>query len=134
MTEVGRRWTSRIIATFVLWLLVVAGATYFGNHPRPLLLALGIAAFATVMWLYLDASAEHEVPQWDRGVDDPVREPGEDPRLALLARIIAQHLDSREVGDTLRAHLKLEEVVVHPADRDLDEDCRWQWREQLVRL
>jgi len=105
MTEVRRRWASRIVITAVLWLVVVTVATYFGNRPQPLLLALGMAALATVLWLYLDASADHEVPVWERTGDDPVREPGEDPRLALLQRVIAQHLDAREVGGTLRDHL-----------------------------
>ena len=105
MSEVRRRWVSRIAITAVLWLVVVTVATYFGNRPQPLLLALGMAAFATVAWLYLDASAEHEVPVWERTADDPVREPGEDPRLALLQRLVAQHLDAREVGGTLREKL-----------------------------
>jgi hypothetical protein len=105
MTEVRRRWVSRIAVTAVLWLVVVTVATYFGNRPQPLLLALGMAAFATVLWLYMDASAEHEVPVWERAADDPVREPGEDPRLALLHRVVSQHLAAREVGGTLRDHL-----------------------------
>jgi hypothetical protein len=102
MTEVRRRWASRIAIAVVLWLVVVTVATYFGNRPQPLLLALGMAAFATVLWLYLDASAEHEVPVWERAADDPVREPGEDPRLALLQRVVAQHLAARETDGTLR--------------------------------
>jgi hypothetical protein len=106
MSEVTRRWVARVLTTTVLWLVVVGVATYFGNQPRPLLLAMGFAAVGAVVWLYLDVSAEHEVPQWDRPDEDPVREPGEDPRLALLRRVVAQHQDAREVGGTLHAHLR----------------------------
>ena len=104
--ELRRRWTARLVTAAVLWVILVGGGNVLGNHPRPLLLALGVAAFATVLWLYLDTSAVHEPPDWDRAVDDPVRPPGEDPRLALLTRVVAQHLTAREVGPTLQVHLR----------------------------
>ena len=42
---------------------------------------------------------------WAGHDDDPVRPLGEDPRLSRLARVVGQHLDAREVGDTLQRHL-----------------------------
>jgi len=103
--QLRRRWTKRVLVAFVVWAVLTLGAQAFGNQPRPLLLALGVAAFATTLWLYLDASEQTEVWVWDRAPNDPVREPGEDPRLALLTRVVASHLDAREVGDTLQEHL-----------------------------
>ncbi len=98
-------WARRIAVAFVLWLAVSAGASLLGNQPRPLLLALGVAAGATVLWLFLDVSADQEPPRWESVGEDVVRAPGEDPRLALLTRVVAQHLDARDVGDTLHRHL-----------------------------
>lgn len=100
-----RRWLVRISAAFATWAVVVVVAHLKGNQPDALLLALTIAAFAATLWLYLDAGTQTEAPSWDRDHDDPVRPPGEDPRLALLSRVVGQHLDSREVGDTLQRHL-----------------------------
>ncbi|NUR09390.1 MAG: hypothetical protein HOQ22_17660 [Nocardioidaceae bacterium] len=127
MSEGTRRWTGRVLVTVVLWLVVVTVATYFGNQPRLLLLALGFAAFASVLWLYLDASAEHEVPLWESAADDPVREPGEDTRLALLRRVVDQHQDAREVGDGLHTHL------VQLADHRLVTRHGVAWRSDPVR-
>ena len=42
---------------------------------------------------------------WDRATDEPIRPPGEDPRLALLGRVVAQHLDARQSSGVLRRHL-----------------------------
>ena len=105
MSPVAKRWTSRIGAAVAVWAIVVLIARVKGNQPDVPLLALTFAAFATTLWLYLDASGRSEVPLWDRADSDPVRPPGEDPRLALLTRVVAQHLDAREVGDVLQRHL-----------------------------
>jgi hypothetical protein len=104
-SEVRRRWTARIATAFALWAVVVAIAALQGNHPDALLLGLTVAAFGATLWLYLDLSAMTSPPAWDRADDDPVRPPGEDNRLALLNRVVGQHLDAREVGDTLHRHL-----------------------------
>jgi hypothetical protein len=103
---IGRRgWTARIGAAFAVWAVLVLAGRVFGTHPDPLLLALTVAAAAVTVWLFLDTSVQTETPMWDRHADDPVRPPGEDPRLALLTRVVGQHLDAREVGDTLQRHL-----------------------------
>jgi hypothetical protein len=99
-------WTARIATAAALWFVVVGVAAVQGNHPDALLLALTVAAFATTLWLYLDASVRDGGPGWDLVDDDPVRPPGEDSRLALLARVVGQHLDGREVGDALHRHLE----------------------------
>jgi hypothetical protein len=104
-SEARRRWTARIGLAFALWAVVVVGAFVQGNRPDGLLLGLTVAAFATTLWLFLDAGGYSEAPRWDLADDDPVRPPGEDPRLALLTRVVAQHLDSRDVGDVLHRHL-----------------------------
>ena len=105
MSPAARLWTSRIATAAAVWALVVLVARARGNQPDVPLLALTVAAFATTLWLYLDASNRSEVPLWDRTDSDPVRPPGEDPRLALLTRVVGQHLDAREVGDVLQRHL-----------------------------
>jgi hypothetical protein len=99
-------WTARVAAAAALWVVVVGIAAVQGNHPDALLIGLTLAAFATTLWLYLDASAHDAGPTWDRVDDDPVRPPGEDSRLALLSRVVGQHLDAREVGDALHRHLE----------------------------
>jgi hypothetical protein len=100
-----KRWTARIAAAVAAWAVVVLIARVMGNQPDVALLALTFAAFATTLWLYLDVSQRSEVPLWDRTDSDPVRPPGEDPRLAMLTRVVAQHLDARETGDALQRHL-----------------------------
>jgi hypothetical protein len=100
-----RRWVARVLAAIAVWAVLTLGAQIFGNQPRVVLLALAVAALATVLWLYLDASVETDVPVWDRAADEPIRPPGEDPRLALLARVVAQHLDARQPTGVLRGHL-----------------------------
>ena len=104
-SEARRRWTARIALAFALWAVVVVIAHLQGNRPDGLLVGLTVAAFATTLWLFLDAGLQSEAPRWDLHDDDPVRSPGEDPRLALLTRVVAQHLDAREVGDVLHRHL-----------------------------
>ena len=105
MSPAVRLWASRIGTAAAIWAVVVLIARTKGNQPDVPLLALTTAAFATTLWLYLDVSTRSEVPLWDRTDADPVRPPGEDARLALLARVIGQHLDAREVGDVLQRHL-----------------------------
>ena len=106
VSTVSRRgWTLRVLAAVAVWALLTLGAQVLGNQPRVGLLALTVAALATVLWLYLDASAQTDVPVWDRRADEPIRPPGEDPRLALLSRVIAQHFDARRPDGTLRRHL-----------------------------
>jgi hypothetical protein len=100
-----RRWTARVAAAVALWAAVTLTAQVFGNQPRVGLLALTVAALATVVWLYLDTSVQPDVAAWDRAADEPIRPPGEDPRLALLTRVVAQHLDAREPTGLLRQHL-----------------------------
>jgi hypothetical protein len=103
--QTRRRWVSRGLAALAVWVVLTLGAQVFGNQPRTALLALVVAGCASVLWLYLDLSVRTDVPLWDRPADDPVRPPGEDPRLALLTRVVAQHLDARQPDGTLRRHL-----------------------------
>jgi hypothetical protein len=100
-----RQWTLRALAAFAVWAVLTMAARVLGNQPRAALLALAVAAIATVFWLYLDTSAQADVPVWDRAADEPIRPPGEDARLALLTRVVAQHFDARRPDGTLRRHL-----------------------------
>ena len=121
-----RQWVVRIASAFALWAVVVAVAHLKGNHPDALLLALTVAAFATTLWLYLDAGLDaggnNEALVWEAGRSDRVRPTGEDPRLALLTRVVGQHLDSHEVGDVLQRHL------VELADQRLMASHGVSWR------
>ncbi|QNN51766.1 hypothetical protein [Nocardioides mesophilus] len=101
-----RAWgAGRLAAAAGLWLVVTVAAYLLGNQPRPGLIALMIAAGATVLWLLLDVSGDSETVRWSSPRAVPVRLPGEDPRLALLHRVVVQHLDSRDVGNALHRHL-----------------------------
>ena len=95
----------RVLGALALWAVLVIAARVFGIEPRVALLALTVAALATVLWLYLDASIEGGAVVWDRSAVEPIRPPGEDPRLALLNRVVAQHLDARQPSGVLRRHL-----------------------------
>ena len=103
--DVRRAWTARVLAAVTVWAVLVIAAQVFGNQPRVALLALTVAALATVLWLYLDAFTQDDLVVWTRSSDEPVRPPGEDPRLALLNRVVDQHLDARQSTGVLRQHL-----------------------------
>ncbi len=98
-------WARRLAGTAAVWLVVTVTAYLLGNEPRPGLIALVLAAGSAVLWLLLDVSADSEAVHWRSPRDRPLRPPGEDPRLALLHRVVNQHLDAREVGDTLHQNL-----------------------------
>ncbi len=121
-----RRWTARVAVTFALWLVVAVAAWILGNQPRPGLLALYLAVGAGLLWLFLDVSADTETARWPGAREEPVREPGEDPRLGQLRRVVGQHLDAREIGDAL--HRRLGELADqrlmarHGITRDGDPD------------
>ena len=98
-------WPARVGLAFLLWLVIAVAAWVFGNRPQPGLLALYVGVGAAVVWLFLDVSADSEPSTWPGARDEPVRTPGEDPRLDQLRRIVGQHLDAREVGDALHRRL-----------------------------
>ena len=115
MTPVAR-WLPRVAIAFVLWLAVAAIGGILGNHPRPGLLALTIGVGAAVVWLFLDVSGDAETSHWPGMVEEPVRSPGEDPRLERLHRILLQHETAHEVGDALYrqlAELADQRLVAH---------------------
>jgi len=96
---------ARVLAAVAVWAVLVIAARVFGNQPRVALLALTVAALATVLWLYLDAFTQDDLVVWTRSSDEPVRPPGEDPRLVLLNRVVDQHLNARQSTGVLRQHL-----------------------------
>lgn len=103
------RWPGRISLAFAGWLLITAAAFLLGNQPRPGLLALMVGAAATVLWVLLDVPGELVTGRWRAAAQQDDRPVGEDPRLALLHRAVAQHLDSREVNVAL--HRRLTELA-----------------------
>jgi hypothetical protein len=98
-------WIGRIAIAFGLWLAVAVGAWVLGNQPDPVLLALLIGVGAALMWLYLDVSADAEVSRWPAMTEEPVRPPGQDPRLERLHRMLTQHQSAHDVGDALHRTL-----------------------------
>ena len=100
-----RRWRGRVGISFLVWFAICGVAGLFGSRPAYGLLALLVAAVAGAVLLFLDASAGVDPPRWRLPDTDPVRPAGEDPRLALLHRVIGAHLDSHEVDGTLHEHL-----------------------------
>jgi hypothetical protein len=105
MAAARRTWTARISAAFAIWLVIVVVGYVFGNNPRPGLVALLVAAGAATVWLFLDVSDGYEPASWEMVDSERLRPLGEDPRLGLLERVVAQHLDSREVTEQLHRHL-----------------------------
>ena len=100
-----RMWFGRFAAAFAVWAVVTAVAYWRGNQPRPGLVALFVAAGAGTIWLFLDASVLHGPTRWTTRAHEPYRQPGQDPRLDLLTRVVGQHLDAKEVGGGLHKHL-----------------------------
>lgn len=100
-----RRLGRRVGAAAAVWLVVAVVGYVLGHEPRPGFLALAVAAGAGVLWLLLDVSADTETAVWYSPRHAPVRPEGEDPGLARMHRMVSQHLDAHEVGDTLHRHL-----------------------------
>jgi hypothetical protein len=121
-----KSWIKRLALTFGVWLVISAGVGLAGGAAHPLLLALYVGVVAVLVFLFLDVSAQTRPIQWPKPRQEPVRERGEDPRLDQLRRVVAQHLDSREVGEALQRHLaeiadhRL--VVRHGITREADPD------------
>lgn len=105
VSAVSRKWVARVLSALAVWATVVTAARALGNQPRVGLLALVVAALATVLWVFIDASTQVDPMVWDRSSDERIRPPGEDPRLALLGRVVAHHLDGRQSSGALRRHL-----------------------------
>ena len=98
-------WGRRVAVGVGLWFVVCAVALFFGMKPHPVLVALVVAAVGGAIFLFLDTSAQAPSTAWRLPDRDPARRPGEDPRLALLARVLNTHLVSHEAGDQLHRHL-----------------------------
>jgi hypothetical protein len=106
-----RRWAGRVALAALVWLAVCVVAALFGARPHYGLVALAVAAVAGALVLFLDTTARAEAPTWRLPDLDPVRPPGEDPRLGRLHRVVGSHLVSREVDDGL--HRQLMAAVDH---------------------
>jgi len=98
-------WIARVAVSFAAWLVITAGVRFFGGTAQPSAVALYVAVGAALLWLFIDVSADAETSPWPQAREEPVRDPGEDPRLGQLRRVVGQNFDSREVGDTLYRRL-----------------------------
>lgn len=103
----GRRvgWPRRLAAGVTVWFVVCGGALFLGMRPHPVLLALTIATAGAALLLFLDTSGSAPSTWWRVTDHDPVREPGEDPRLGLLTRVVGSHLVAHDPGGQLREEL-----------------------------
>ncbi|MGZ6803935.1 MAG: hypothetical protein ACXVFU_12885 [Nocardioidaceae bacterium] len=101
----GSVWRSRALVLLGLWLGTCVVVSIFGARPSYGLVALVVAAGGAVVLLFLDVSARSEPATWRLPGEDSLRPPGEDPRFALLRRVVAGHLDSHRVDGTLHTHL-----------------------------
>jgi hypothetical protein len=99
-------WLRRAAGAFAIWLVICLVAVIFGQRPHPGLLALVVLAGSLTLTLLLEADTMTSALRWQLPGRDSVGEPGEDPRLALLTRVVSAHLVSREVDDRLRQHLR----------------------------
>ena len=117
-------WGARVALTFAGWAALAFVLRVLGVDVHALVLAAYVGVGAALLWLFLDVSADAETSPWPRAREEPVRDPGEDPRQARLRRVVDQHLDGREVGDAL--HRRLGEladqrlVAGHGITRDAD--------------
>lgn len=96
-------WVGRIGIAFTVWLVACVVAFLLGTEPRPGLIALLVAACAVMLWLFLDAT--DRPARWSFVNTASVRPRGEDLRLSLLKHVIDQHLDGKQVADTLHRYL-----------------------------
>ena len=101
----GVSWRRRIAVGVTIWFLLCAGALFVRAEIRPALLAIAIAATGATLLLFLDVSTETPSVSWTLRGDAPVVPHGEDPRLALLVRLVNGHLVARDSDNRLRAHL-----------------------------
>jgi hypothetical protein len=101
----GNRFWWRWLATTALvfgaaWALLVG----LDTGPRPGRLLLLVALLMAVLAL-VTVSTVGDGPEWTVHTTQPVAEPGQDVRLGMYARVIAGHLDARQVDTTLRDRL-----------------------------
>lgn len=101
----SRRWAGRVVVAVAAWGGFLLVATLLGMTVRPLLFAGVVLAVACVVWLVLDASTAARPSYWTQESLDPVRSPGEDPRLDTLLRHLAKNFDAMEFADVLHADL-----------------------------
>jgi hypothetical protein len=102
-------WAARLAAVFGAWLAIAVLVRVFGGDVHFAALAVYVVVGAALVWLYVDVSADAETSRWPHAREEPVRDPGEDPGLGRLRRVLAQHLDGREVGDNL--HRRITELA-----------------------
>src|SRR3954451_6895753 len=99
------RWVERGTAAGLVWVVLTLGAHVLGGRPHPGLLAVAVAGGDSALWLLVDLPGSSRVSSWDRVATEPIRPPGEDPRLTTLERVVGGHFEGREVTDTLQRHL-----------------------------
>lgn len=81
------RWVLRGLAAAGVWLVVVVALVLLGMGPRPVLLALVVAAVAVALWCVVDLLVDQEPIRWLRPAVRRPR-PLDDPRANQLQRMI----------------------------------------------
>jgi hypothetical protein len=93
------------LACLALWALVCGLGFWEGMSPRPILVALTVVAVVGVLTVYADVSGRTSPPDWHMEDAGPVGQRGQDPRLAMLERVVTHHLVGHEVSSGLHDHL-----------------------------
>lgn len=101
----SRRAWLRVAGAFLVWAGLVGLARTLGSSPDIVLVGLTVAAASAALWLCVDALEETASPRWELLVDEPIRPPGQDSRLAALTRMVTAHFEGRRADDTLHQQL-----------------------------
>ena len=104
MKATGRFWVGWVVATAATFGLFWVLLTVLDLEPRPGRLLLLVCVVTAVLAL-VNVGTVNEGPDWDVVTVTPVSEPGQDARLAMYARVVGGHLDSRQVDPVLRDRL-----------------------------
>ena len=105
MSGQGAQLRSWLVTGFGVWFVVCAVSLFFGLRPHPVLLALLVAAVGGVLLLLVGTTVEPPSVAWTPREPDPMWRSGEDPRLALLTRLVTAHLVAHNPGGPLHRHL-----------------------------
>src|SRR3954451_21642180 len=102
--NVARFWWGWVAGTVVVFLVFWGLLVVLDLEPRPGPLLLLVALVMAVLAL-VNLNVTTEATTWDVHASQPVAGPGQDTRLAMYARVLSGHLDSRDPDPQLRDRL-----------------------------
>jgi hypothetical protein len=100
-----RRWAGRLVVLVLVWVGLCVGGYALEARPHPGAIGAVVAAVGAVLFLLLDVVGDQEPLRWPSAVSTPPRPAGEDLRTAQLTRVVSQHLDAHDPGETLHRQL-----------------------------